>query len=89
MDLITLIIYLGYFLLVVGTIGVVFGPMTDDPFKRLLNIEVPSMGVALIFLAYNETLALMTFLGVNAILILVLVWAIVMNTEFSEEGANE
>ncbi|AEH07015.1 (NiFe)-hydrogenase-3-type complex Eha, membrane protein EhaE [Methanothermococcus okinawensis IH1] len=84
MNLIILTTYIGYFLLIVGTIGAIFGPMVDDPFKRLLNMEVPSMGVSLIFLAYNETLALMTYLAVNAILMLVLVRAIIKNEEMEE-----
>ena len=81
MDLVILTTYIGYFLLIIGTIGAIFGPMSDDPLKRLLNIEVPSMGVALILLAYNETLALMTFLAVNAVLMLVFVRAIIKNEE--------
>ena len=81
MDLVILTTYIGYFLLIIGTIGAIFGPMSNDPLKRLLNIEVPSMGVALILLAYNETLALMTFLAVNAVLMLVFVRAIIKNEE--------
>ncbi|WP_421077904.1 EhaE family protein [Methanothermococcus sp. Ax23] len=81
MNLVILTMYIGYFLLIIGTIGAIFGPMSNDPLKRLLNIEVPSMGVALILLAYNETLALMTFLAVNAVLMLVFVRAIIKNEE--------
>jgi energy-converting hydrogenase A subunit E len=81
MNLVILTTYIGYFLLIMGTIGAIFGPMSNDPLKRLLNIEVPSMGVALILLAYNETLALMTFLAVNAVLMLVFVRAIIKNEE--------
>ncbi|AEK20473.1 EhaE family protein [Methanococcus maripaludis] len=84
MDLITLTLYVGYFLLIIGTVGAVIGPLTKDPFKRFLNIEVPAIGVCLIFLAYNQTLALMTFLGVNAILTLVLVRTIIKNEELEE-----
>ncbi|MDK2929677.1 MAG: energy-converting hydrogenase subunit [Methanococcus sp.] len=84
MDLITLTLYVGYFLLIIGTVGAVIGPLTKDPFKRFLNIEVPAIGVCLIFLAYNQTLALMTFLGVNAILTLVLVRTIIKNEEMEE-----
>ncbi|MBA2847352.1 energy-converting hydrogenase A subunit E [Methanococcus maripaludis] len=75
---------MGYFLLIIGTVGAVIGPLTKDPFKRFLNIEVPAIGVCLIFLAYNQTLALMTFLGVNAILTLVLVRTIIKNEELEE-----
>ncbi|MBM7409493.1 energy-converting hydrogenase A subunit E [Methanococcus maripaludis] len=71
-------------MLIIGTVGAVIGPLTKDPFKRFLNIEVPAIGVCLIFLAYNQTLALMTFLGVNAILTLVLVRTIIKNEELEE-----
>ncbi|WP_292461213.1 EhaE family protein [Methanothermococcus sp.] len=81
MNLVVLTTYIGYFLLIIGVIGAIFGPMTNDPLKRLLNIEVPSMGVALIFLAYNETLALMTYIAVNSVLMLVFVRAIIKNEE--------
>ncbi|WP_459201293.1 EhaE family protein [Methanococcus sp. CF] len=84
MDLVTLALYVGYFLLILGTAGAVIGPLTKDPFKRFLNIEVPAIGVCLIFLAYNQTLALMTFLGVNAIITLVLVRAIIKTKEIEE-----
>ncbi len=85
MDLLLLTTYCGYFMLIVGTIGAIFGPMTDDPLKRLLNIEVPSIGVSLIFLVYNETLALMTFLAVNAILTLILIRTILKNEELDAD----
>jgi energy-converting hydrogenase A subunit E len=84
-DLVILTTYCGYFMLIVGTLGAIFGPMSDDPFKRLLNIEVPSIGVALILLVYNETLALMTFLAVNTILMLVFVRAIIKNEELETD----
>ncbi len=84
-DLLTLTMYCGYFMLIIGTLGAIFGPMSSDPFKRLLNIEVPSIGVALIFLVYNETLALMTFLAVNTILMLVFIRVIIKNEEMETE----
>jgi len=80
-DLLILSTYCGYFMIIVGTLGAIFGPMTNDPLKRLLNMEVPSIGVALIFLAYNETLALMTYIAVNTILMVVLIRAIIKNEE--------
>ncbi len=80
-DLLILSTYCGYFMIIVGTLGAIFGPMTNDPLKRLLNMEVPSIGVALILLAYNETLALMTYIAVNTILMVVLIRAIIKNEE--------
>lgn len=80
-DLIILTTYCGYFMIIVGTLGAIFGPMTNDPLKRLLNMEVPSIGISLIFLAYNETLALMTYIAVNTILMVVLIRAIIKNEE--------
>jgi len=80
-DLITLTMYCGYIMLIGGTLGAIFGPMATDPFKKLLNMEVPAMGVALILLSYNHTLALMTFITVNTILIIVFVRAIIKNEE--------
>jgi len=81
MDLIILTLYLGYFLLILGTIGVITGPKVNDPLNRLLNIEVPSLGLMLIFLAYNQTLALMTYIAINSIITLVFVRTIIKNGE--------
>ncbi|WP_423792896.1 EhaE family protein [Methanocaldococcus indicus] len=70
-------VYLGLFLLIIGTFGGIFGPKVENPVIRLLNIEVAAFGVMLIFLSYDETIALMTYIGVTAALTLVLVRTII------------
>ncbi|XRO76663.1 EhaE family protein [Methanocaldococcus sp. 10A] len=84
MELVKYLLYLGYILVVIGTLGAIFGPKVDNPFIRMMNVEVPTIGVSLIFLAYDEDLALMTFIAVNAILSLILVRAVILNAEFEE-----
>ncbi|WP_456419636.1 EhaE family protein [Methanocaldococcus infernus] len=73
-------LYIGFFLLIVGTLGSIIGPNVEDPLVRFLNIEVTSCGVSLVFLAYDETLALMTYLAVNALLTIIIVRAILIRT---------
>ncbi|MBP2143765.1 energy-converting hydrogenase A subunit E [Methanococcus voltae] len=85
MELVQYTLYTGYILLILGTIGAVMGPMSKDPIKKLLNVEVPSIGLSLILLAYNHTLALMTFLAVNAAIGLVLIRAVIKTVENTEE----
>ena len=59
--------YLGLILLVLGSLGVVFGPKTsNEPIIRIINLTVPSTGIALVFLSYNYTLAMLTILSVTA-----------------------
>ncbi|XRO75339.1 EhaE family protein [Methanocaldococcus sp. 28A] len=84
MELVEYLLYIGYTLLIIGTLGAVIGPKVDNPFIRMLNVEVPTIGVSLIFLAYDETLALMTFIAVNAILSLILVRVVILNAGFEE-----
>jgi energy-converting hydrogenase A subunit E len=86
MELVEYVLYIGYVLLVIGTLGAVVGPKVNNPLIRMLNVEVPTIGVSLIFLAYDETLALMTFIAVNAVLSLVLIRAVILNTEYDENG---
>ncbi|MBC7100785.1 DUF2107 family protein [Methanothermobacter tenebrarum] len=70
--------YLGLTLLLIGGLGVVFGPKTsEEPIVRIINLTVPSTGVALIFLSYNYTLAMLTFLSVNPILYIIMIRAII------------
>ncbi len=70
--------YLGLTLLLIGGLGVVFGPKTStEPIVRIINLTVPSTGVALIFLSYNYTLAMLTFLSVNPILYIIMIRAII------------
>ncbi|AXI24894.1 hypothetical protein CFE53_01440 [Methanofervidicoccus sp. A16] len=81
MDIVLSTLYLGYFLLIFGTLGVVVGPNTKDPLVRLLNVEIPAVGVMLIFLAYNLTLALMTYITINALIALVFIRTIIRKEE--------
>ncbi|BAW32268.1 MAG TPA: DUF2107 family protein [Methanothermobacter sp.] len=70
--------YLGLTLVLIGSLGVVFGPKTStEPILRIINLTVPSTGVALIFLSYNYTLAMLTFLSVNPILYIIMIRAII------------
>ena len=70
--------YLGLTLVLIGGLGVVFGPKTStEPIVRIINLTVPSTGVALIFLSYNYTLAMLTFLSVNPILYIIMIRAII------------
>ncbi|BDH80098.1 MAG TPA: DUF2107 family protein [Methanothermobacter sp.] len=70
--------YLGLTLVLIGGLGVVFGPKTStEPIVRIINFTVPSTGVALIFLSYNYTLAMLTFLSVNPILYIIMIRAII------------
>jgi energy-converting hydrogenase A subunit E len=84
MEFVEYITYIGYTLLIIGTLGTVVGPKVDNPLIRMLNVEVPTIGVSLIFLAYDETLALMTFIAVNAVLSLVLIRAVILDAEYKE-----
>ena len=81
MDMVVYTLYLGYFLLIFGTLGVVVGPNTKDPLVRFLNVEIPTVGVMLIFLAYNLTLALMTYITINALIALVFIRTIIRKEE--------
>ncbi len=70
-------LYVGLILLLIGCIGALFGPKVDNIMIRLLNIEVSAVGVMLIFLSFDETLALMTYIAINAPLTYVLVRTII------------
>ena len=52
---------------------------------RTINTEVPSIGVSLIFLSYNHTIAIITFIATTMIITLVLFRAI---TRLEELGAD-
>jgi len=86
MELVEYILYIGYALLIIGTLGTVIGPKVDNPLIRMLNVEVPTIGVSLIFLAYDEALALMTFIAVNAVLSLILIRAVILDAEYKENN---
>ncbi|WP_292521360.1 EhaE family protein [Methanoculleus sp.] len=63
---------LGCIILIAGVIAAGF-PREKTYLSRLINLEIPAFGLLLIMLAYDETLALMTFIGVTAISTFVLV----------------
>jgi len=77
--------YTGCILAIVGTIASVFGPGVKDPVVRTINTEVVAIGVSMIFLIYNHTLALMTFIAATAVITLILLRAI---TRLEEMGAD-
>jgi energy-converting hydrogenase A subunit E len=70
--------YLGIALLVLGSLGVVFGPKTSkEPIIRIINLTVPTTGIALIFLSYNYTLAMLTILSVNTMFSIIIIRAVI------------
>lgn len=57
---------LGLAILVIGVLAVAFvRPKTY--IARLINLEIPAWGLLLVMLAYDEALALLTFVAVTAI----------------------
>jgi len=57
---------LGLVILVVGVLSVAFvRPKTYV--ARLINLEIPAWGLLLVMLAYDEALAILTFVAVTAI----------------------
>lgn len=63
---------LGLAILLIGVLSVAFvRPKTYV--ARLINLEIPAWGLLLIMLAYDEALALMTFVAVTAISTFVIV----------------
>ena len=77
--------YTGCILLVGGSIATAIGPGVKDPIVRTLNTEIPAVGVSLIFLTYNHTLALVTFIAATTIITLILLRAIVRLEEMGAE----
>lgn len=70
--------YLGIALLVIGSLGVVFGPKASkEPIIRLINLTVPITGIALIFISYNYTLTMLTILSVNTMFYIITIRAII------------
>ncbi len=63
---------LGCAILLIGIVAVGF-PREKTYVGRLINLEIPAFGLLLIMLSFNETLALLTFVGVTAISTFVLV----------------
>jgi len=80
-----LFFYTGCILAILGSIATVIGPGVKDPIVRTFNTEVAAIGVSLIFLVYNHTLALMTFVAATAVITLILLRAI---TRLEEMGAD-
>lgn len=63
---------LGLAVLVIGVLSVAFvRPKTYV--ARLINLEMPAWGLLLVMLAYDEALALLTFIAVTAISTFVIV----------------
>ena len=77
--------YTGCALLILGSIGTVIGPGVKDPIVRTLNTEIPAVGVSMIFLTYNHTIALLTFVSATVIITMILLRAIV---RLEEMGAK-
>ncbi len=77
--------YTGCVLVILGSIATVIGPGVKDPLVRTLNTEIPAVGVSLIFLTYNSTIALLTFIAATTIITLILLRAIVRLEEMGAE----
>lgn len=77
--------YTGCVLVIIGSIATVIGPGVKDPLVRTLNTEIAAIGVSIIFLAYNHTIALITFIAATAIITLILLRAIVRLEEMGAE----
>lgn len=77
--------YTGCALVIIGSLGTVFGPGVKDPVVRILNTEIPAVGVSLIFLTYNHTIALLTFIAATVIITLILLRAVVRLEEMGVE----
>jgi energy-converting hydrogenase A subunit E len=77
--------YTGCILTIFGSIATVIGPGVKDPVVRTLNTEVAAVGVSMIFLTYNHTIALITFIASTTIITMILLRAIV---RLEEMGAK-
>jgi energy-converting hydrogenase A subunit E len=77
--------YTGCILTILGAIGTVIGPGVKDPIVRTLNTEIAAVGVSMIFLTYNHTIALLTFVASTTIITMILLRAIV---RLEEMGAK-
>lgn len=80
-----MLFYTGCILAVLGSLATVAGPGVKDPIVRTFNTEIAAIGVSLIFLVYNHTLAFITFVAATAVITLVLLRAI---TRLEEMGAD-
>ena len=77
--------YTGCTLVIVGSLATVVGPGVKDPLVRTLNTEIPAVGLSLIFLTYNSTIALLTFIAATTIITLILLRTIVRLEEMGAE----
>ena len=77
--------YTGVALTILGGIGTAIGPGVKDPIVRTLNTEIAAVGVSLIFLTYNHTIALVTYIAATAIITMILLRAIVRLEEVGAE----
>ena len=59
--------------------------MGSDPLVRTLNTEIAAVGLSLIFLTYNHTIAPLTFIAATSIITLILLRTIV---RLEEMGAK-
>lgn len=80
-----LFFYLGIALTIVGSIATAWGPGVNDPIVRTFNAEVASIGVCLILLCYNHSLALLTLIATTVIISLILFRAIIRLEEMGAE----
>jgi energy-converting hydrogenase A subunit E len=77
--------YTGCALVILGSIATVIGPGVKDPIVRTLNTEIAAVGVSMILLTYNHTIALLTFVAATVIMTMILLRAIV---RLEEMGAK-
>lgn len=63
---------LGLAVLIIGAVAAAF-PRPKTYLSRIISLEIPGWGLLLVMLAYDETLALLTFIAVTAISTFVMV----------------
>lgn len=57
---------LGLIVIAAGTVAAAF-PKPKDYLTRLINLEIPGIGLLLVMLSYNEALALFTFGAISVL----------------------
>lgn len=77
--------YTGVLLLIAGSIATAIGPGVKDPIIRTLNTEIAAVGLSLILLTYNHTVALLTYIAATVIITMILLRAIVRLEEMGAE----
>lgn len=77
--------YTGCILLVGGSIATAIGPGVKDPIVRTLNTEIPAIGLSLILLSYNHTIALLTYIAASVIVTMILLRVVVRMEEMGAE----